>query len=504
MRKPFTKVLLTLIFTMSLLFLNLNAEVKNNGVQTTTNDKIIMSLNSIPLELINKPFLKDGTVWVPVCETIKKLGSASSFDTKTKEVKAVIDSKIYLLQEGCAYARQNGMLTKLEYLPIAADNDLMVPLDWLISITDFKMTKNQLNINIISNEKTNNKAEIDPAVRDIQMAGKLKTELGIPEAELYRMKNEYGNWRDVIIKLVGDGLEQDDAMATKFQGSMRLSEEYLLNLKYQLDDWPSVAYYIYMGREKSNKPKDEGYVYRYTCEVTEVIGGGHTVSYPVRQKKFVKYTNSDINYATKISGLVYTNPDIIAAIGNQQGWTEVFKIYSKELLAAASNMGMPDYIIAKLQELKFTSFRIYQLAIDAFANNDDYNKVYEDLSKISNPTDVYEYFRINCSSPKKLLLNETYNEKVSDKRITLLINEFGITSEEIDNLKNNGIDQVIQIAQFKNWGINNAVEMQNMITLSERYNIALNKVHEVAVNHLTWLDIDNELKKMVQSEKKDI
>jgi hypothetical protein len=288
---------------------------------------------------------------------------------------------------------------------------------------------------------------------------------------LYRIKNEYGNWKDAIIKLVGDSLEQDDVMATKFQSSMRLPKEYLLNLKYQLDDWASVAYYIYKEREKSNKPKDIGYEYKYTSEIySDGIGSGYSTTYTIKQRKFIKYTNSDIDYSTKISGLVYTNPDIIAAVGNQQGWSQVFKDYSKEILAAASNMGMPDDIIKKMQELKISSFKIYQLSLDAFINSDDYNKVYEGLSKINNITDVYEYFRINCSSPIKLPPNEINIEKSSDKRITLLMNEFGITSEEIDRLKNNGINQVIQIAQFKNWGINNIVEMQNMITLSKRYN----------------------------------
>jgi len=505
MRKPLTKMLLALIFVMGLLFVNVSAEVNNNGTETISNNKIIISLNSIPLELNNEPFLKNEIVWVPICETIKKLGSDSSFDTEPKKVKAVIDSKIYLLQEGYALVRQNGILTKLEYLPIASDNDLMVPLDWLASITDSKITKNQLNINITCNEKTNNnKAGTDSVAQNAQMAVKLKTELGIPSEELYRLKNEYGSWKDVIIKLVGDDLEQDDVVATKFQSSMRLSKEYLFNLKYQLGDWPSVAYYIYKEREKSNTPKDGGYDYSYTCEVVCGTGTGSTYSYNVTQKKFIKYTNNDINCATKISGLVYTNPDIIAAIGNEQGWTEVFKTYSKEILAAASNMGMPDDIINKMQELKVSSFTIYQLAIDAFINSDDYNKVYEDLSKINNVADVYEYFYINCSLPKKLPLNEINNEKSSDKRIMLLVNEFGITSEEIDTLKNYGIDQVIQIAQFKNWGINNIVEIQNMITLSKRYNITLNSVYEVMVNHLTWIDIDNELKRIFQSDKKGI
>lgn len=503
------KGIVTLIVVFACIFNTLvyADTASGGGITAPSNKSIDIRYNGIVLKINNAPEEKGGKLWVPACEMFKALGMDATLDPANNTVRAKNKARTVVVQADNGFCRINARLVKLAALPFYKNGDIMICSD------DFDLTAgmktnwdkpgNSADLAMVNDEAGSYDDNHYKAV-----AGEIAARLKMTEAELDKIKAQAGSWRYAALEIAADEAANDELMVKKLHAFIGAPEDYLLKAKYQLGDWPAVAYSYFGEREKKNETAEKGYYVETPKggdrdDVVVSLKQKDATINPGAKKTFVYFKEIDIVNARLLAGLIDKPVYDIAVDGSFSGWSVVFEKYNAKFIEAAAIMGMPEEITAKLQKLNVPANTIYRVAEDAYTKNDNYKQIYRSIKDMKDFVQIDKYIRSNCTMPRSIVRDEAGLDNAVDGIDTVLVREYGITDKDIQEYSKYDIKRPVYIALSKVWKIDDGTQIANLLTLSRRHNTPIYKVYETAFNYINWNDIDSALNSLNGAQKNE-
>lgn len=494
MQKVLLKTALLIFLTLIFLIQSVYADGNTNG------DSVGMIVNNKLISNAEKTIKNGDKILLPFQAVYEALGMSVDYDSGLRIMRGIGAGNIVTIQVGNKYARVNGTLTKMDSAPVIYNKVIYVSAGFATESTGatVKWQQDVKTVTVTGKTDTNDKSA-DKTADDAE-AQKLAAELRKTKEQLIELKSDYGNWQDVILKIISDEKDNDKQMVSKLGKYFGYTGDTLLKMKYQLGSWPDVFENLLVEKMESN-----------SCD--EEIDTSN-----VGQMKFNIY---DLGRADELSALCEESGDAVLRKVSTAGILEYARVrdiwenaikglhFNISIQEACENLGMSEDVFKKLEAQKFQDIEIYEIMLAARDYGKSVDEVTNDLRDMQITNSIYSsiddrydsrrlknyYFyerKLRPIQPKKLDLKA---KDIVDKNDIILTQEFNLTDSDKEKYEKHGFSDIVDFAKLKRFGITEDADLKKMLEFSQKYNVTLDKLNDLRLRNINWIQVEMQLKK---------